>query len=574
MKQKKWQITEPISQEIKDNFPELNPLVLQLLVNRNITTQKEIDEFLGPDYGTHVHDPFLFVDMQKAVERIFTAIETKQKILVYGDYDADGVTSSAIMVSTLQALGGDVDIYIPFRETEGYGLNLEAVKSIAEMGVQLVVTVDCAIANVEEVKALQEQGIDTIVTDHHQEPLELPDAYAIINPNTERESKYPFKSLAGCGVAFKVAQALIDKHTEYDVVSLKEGWEKWLLDLVAIGTVADMMPLVGENRTLVKYGLIVLRKTKRIGIQQLVQNASVELKNLTEQSIGFQIAPRLNAAGRLNHASTAYNLLITESTTEAQELASEVHQTNLQRQRITEDIVKQSLTSIGDPDDPKNEKIMIAVGNDWPTGVVGLAAGRLMNKFDRPVMILSRFNGQIIGSGRSIESFNMIKALQQLDQYLGKYGGHAQACGLTIETEENLEKFIAGIHELAGEITEQDLLPSISIDTQAQIADVNWDMFESLELFEPYGKGNPQPVFCAKDVQVVEVDCVGKDDKHLRMKVTDTSGVVRKVIGFGFGWCKKEINAGDTVNIAFEVDVNEWNGNRELQLKLVDVHKN
>jgi len=303
---KKWKIEKPIEKAVLDKFPEIHPIVLQLLMNRGIDTQEKIDEFLGADYGDDLYDPFLFKEMDRAVKRILQAIEKQENIIVYGDYDADGVSSSAVMMEILQMLGAaHLDIYIPFREKEGYGLNVEAVNEIIKDGANLVVTVDCGISNVEEAKILKDAGVDLIITDHHSEPESLPDAYATINPNVTSKEDYPFGGLTGAGVAYKVAQALVSKHKDYKVKQLEEGAEKWLLDLVAIGTVADLMPVLSENRVLVKYGLIVLEKTKRIGLKKLIESLGNRDATINERMIGWQISPRLNAAGRLNHASVA-----------------------------------------------------------------------------------------------------------------------------------------------------------------------------------------------------------------------------------------------------------------------------
>ena len=330
-----WQVAESLKQKDFDKFPEINPIVLQLLFNRSINNQKRIDQFLNPDYGENLHDPFLFSEMTKAVKRILTAVEKKEKIVVYGDYDADGVCSSTVLAELLRELGDTPEVYIPFRETEGYGLNEEAAKKLAKKGAQLLITVDCGISNKKEVELLKKAGVDVIITDHHHEPLETPEALAILNPNLEKE-KYPFKSLTGCGVAFKLAQAIIQKHKDYKVNQLEEGFEKWLLDVVAIGTIADLQPLLDENRVLVKYGLVVLQKTKRLGLLKLIEKMSKNLTQIDERVVGWQIAPRINAAGRLNHASSAFELLMTDEATQAENLAQELNQTNQERQQITE----------------------------------------------------------------------------------------------------------------------------------------------------------------------------------------------------------------------------------------------
>jgi len=567
---KKWQVAKAIGKTESDKFPEINPVVLQLLFNRGIDSQQKIDEFLNPDYGENLHDPFLFSEMKKAVGRILKAIEDKEKIVVYGDYDADGVTSCALMIELLKNLGSTVDVYIPFRETEGYGLNKEAASELAKKGVQLLITVDCGISNKKEIDLLNKKGVDVIITDHHHEPSEIPNALAVINPNLEKE-KYPFKGLTGVGVAFKLAQAIIQKLPNFKVNQLEAGFEKWLLDLVAIGTIADLQPILGENRVLVKYGLIVLQKTKRLGLLKLIELMSSNLTQVDERVVGWQIAPRLNAAGRLNHASSAYQLLITDDAKEAEKLAKALNQTNQERQQLTEKISGEAKVLLGEV---KEQKILIVVGQNWPTGIVGLVAGRITDEFHRPSLVISRYNGEIIGSGRSIPEFNIIEAIEKVDEHLSRYGGHAQACGFTIKDEENLEKFIARITELAKtELTGKDITPIIKIDMAIRLEDVNWELFDELEKFIPYGEKNPKPIFLASDLTVVEAQTVGQEKKHMRLMVKHTTPIIRKTIGFCFGdWCSR-LKTGDKVDMVFEVDVNEWNGNRELQLKIVDLRK-
>lgn len=568
MLEKKWQQKPNLSTKELQKFPEINYIILQLLYNRGIDTQEKIDQFLLPDYGENLFDPFLFNDMEKAVKRIFKAIEKKEKIVVYGDYDADGVTSSAILVEVLKELGAEIDIYIPFRETEGYGLNIEAAKSLIGVGLKLLITVDCGISNKEEIKILTENKVDVIVTDHHHEPLAIPDAYAILNPHLKKE-KYPFKDLAGCGVAFKLVCGLVLRQKNYKVKQLEEGFEKWLLDLVAIGTVADMQPVLGENRILVKYGLVVLQKTRRLGMLKLIEKMNSNLTQIDERVIGWQISPRLNAAGRLNHASSAYELLITDNLNKAETLAEELNKTNLERQQITEKITAEAKELLGEI---KDKKLLITVGNDWPTGIVGLVSGRITDEFNLPSLVISRYNGEIIGSGRSIPEFNIIEALEDCNDFLRRYGGHAQACGFTLKNEENLSKFEKKMTELANALLKgKNLKPVIEIDANINLEDVNWELFDELEKFKPYGEGNFKPKFLAKNLTVVEAKSIGSQGKHMRLMVKHNTQIIRKTIGFCFGnWCAR-IKAGDKIDMIFEIDANEWNGNRELQLKIVDL---
>ncbi len=564
---KRWVVSPAMPTEFSDKFPEIDPITLQLLYNRGLKTQNQIDEFLYPDYA-NLHDPFLFNDMEKAVKRILQAIEKKEKMVVYGDYDADGVTSSVILMQTLKALGAEVDVYIPYRETEGYGLNKDAAKELVKNQVKVLITVDCGVSNVEEVEILNQGQVDVIITDHHHEPPILPKAFALINPHLEKE-KYPFKDLTGCGVAFKVACALIAKHKEYEVNQLVESWEKLLLDLVAIGTIADLQPILGENRTLVKYGIIILQMTNRLGLREMAKIMSSELRNLDEKSIGWQIAPRLNAAGRMKHASTAYELLITKDQKQAHDLSESLNQTNRERQQITDKIFNEALSSLGEI---KDQKILVAIGQGWATGVVGLVAGRLTDQNNRPSLVVSHFNGEIIGSGRSIEEFNIIEALEECREYLSRFGGHAQACGFTVKDEASLEAFIQKMNTLATKALEgKELLPSLNIEMEVKLEEINWKLQEALEKFEPFGEDNYKPIFLARNVSINEFQAVGTDGKHLRLLVNHHSSAIRKTIGFCFGtWCSK-IKKGDKMDLVFEVDVNEWNGNRELQLKIVDL---
>ncbi len=568
MSEKNWKIKPNLEQTDFDRFPEIYPIIIQLLFNRGIDSQKKIDQFLLPDYGENLHDPFLFNDMKKTVKKIFESIEKKEKIVVYGDYDADGVSSSVILVETLKAFGADVDVYIPFRETEGYGLNIEATKSLVKNKTQLLITVDCGISNKKEIDFLNKNNVEVIVTDHHQEPLELPCAYAILNPHLNQE-KYPFKELAGCGVAYKLVQGLIAGQIDYKVNRIKEGFEKWLLDLVAIGTVADMQPLLDENRVMVRYGLIVLQKTRRIGLLKLIEKMNSNLTQIDERVIGWQISPRLNAAGRLNHASSAYELLITDNLSQAEKFSEELNKTNMERQQITEKITSEARQIIGET---KDKKLLISVGTGWPTGIVGLVSGRITDEFNLPSLVISRYNGQIIGSGRSIPDFNIIEALKKCDVFLSRYGGHAQACGFTLKDEKNLANFIKKIQNLAEkELAGKEIKPAIEIDADISLEDINWKLFDELEKFKPYGEGNPKPKFLARNLTIVEAQSVGQQGKHLRLMVKHNSNIIRKTIGFCFGgWCAK-IKTGGRIDMVFEVDSNEWNGSRELQLKIIDL---
>jgi len=430
---KKWVLAKPISLEFQKKFPEVPNLILQLLFNRGLKQQKQIDAFLNPDYGQDVLDPFLFPDMEKAVERIYQAVANKEKITIHGDYDADGVSSTVLIADILQQLKVDFNIYIPHRDKEGYGLNKKTVNYLAEKKTNLIITVDCAISNYEEVELAKAKGIDVIITDHHSSPPKLPKAFAIINPKVEK-CNYSFQGLSGVGVAFKLAQAVIakDKNNVF-----APGYEKWLLDLVAIGTVADVMPLLEENRALVKYGLIVLNKTRRKGLKALAEKAGVfpvkEKDLINSENIGYVLAPRINAAGRMDHANTAYELLVSDKSQEISELVDNLEKTNQQRQRLTEKIMTEIRSQIKDVD---KEYIIIASGKDWPLGVIGLAAGRIKDEYNRPVLIISKQAKKTVGSGRSIDEFNLIADLGELESYFDTYGGHPGAAGFSLKSKK------------------------------------------------------------------------------------------------------------------------------------------
>lgn len=576
--QKQWIVAEPIPATFRLEHPELPDIVLQLLWNREMRTQRDIDTFLNPDYGRDTHDPFLFRDMERAVERLFQAIATQEKIVIHGDYDADGVSASVILSTTLRALGAVTDIFLPHRETDGYGLNLQNVEKIAAGGARIIITCDCGISNAAEITRAKELGIDVIITDHHQEPKELPkDALAIIHPKIEGET-YPCKTLAGGGVAFKLAQALLKTHAQH-VEQLPNGeshavFEKWLLDMVAISCVADMVPLLGETRTLVKYGLIVLEKTRRVGLQRLMKGAGLLNRDgtlrrtaISAADIGFKIAPRINAAGRMNHASAAFNLLMEEDEERARVMAEEINLNNTARQELTADLTEQARAIIAETKQQQDPLIVI-VGHGWSPGIIGLIASRVKDEFYRPVIVLAEKDGSYTGSGRSTSGFNMIHGLQQIPELFVKFGGHPQACGFTLATDpETLKASLTRIIETQ----ETDHTPTMLVDAEVDLEAVTWDLYDLLERFHPFGIGNPEPCFVARDCEVVHVEPVGVDGKHRRLHVRHRTSMIRKTIGFNCAdWCPA-LAPGDRVDLMFEVSVNEWNGNRELQLKMTDI---
>lgn len=583
----RWEVLPPAPQTFLEEHPELTPVVANLLYHRNITNSEAIDEFLNPDYTQDVHDPYLFRDMDKAVTRIFTALENREKITIHGDYDADGVSASVILSTLFRTLDIVHDVFLPHRETDGYGLNKNTVKLLADQGTKIIITCDCGISNRPEVMLANELGMDVIVTDHHAIPAELPPAHAIIHPKVDGET-YPDKTLAGGGVAFKLAQGILRKHKEANETlpggERHESFEKWLLDMVAIASVADMVPLLGESRTLTKYGLIVLNKTRRVGLQKLLLEARLlnddgtVRKELSADTIGFQIAPRINAAGRMDHANVAYKLLMATDPTEAVDLAFALNQNNTDRQQVTEAITREAIAQIEatQADSP----VLFAIGDDWPLGLVGLIASRLKEKYQKPAIAMSR-GAAIAGSCRSVPGFNMIAAMQEVPDLFLKFGGHPMACGFTLRDPGMYAEFqTAIIAKFTAAMTGQDLTPMVKIDAEITLEDIHWELYDILEKFKPFGQANEKPRYLARGVTVVGLEPVGADGKHLRVMVKHKTPKIRKTIGWnlcsghssGVNWCK-ELKTGDLIDIVFEIDVNEWNGNRELQLTIVDLRK-
>jgi single-stranded-DNA-specific exonuclease len=588
---KKWIIAAPPPQSFFSEHPELPPIAAQLLWNRGVRTQEKIDEFLNPDYIGDLHDPFLFNDMEKAVALIGQAIEKNQRIIVHGDYDADGVCASAIIITALKKLGAtNVGVFIPHREIDGYGLNKNTINFLHKENANLIITCDCGISNTEEVKLAKELGMKVIVTDHHAMPAVFPPADAIIHPLVPTE-KYPDKSLSGGGVAFKLVQGLLKHHgRSHDVLpsgERHEAFEKWLLDLVAISTVGDMVPLIGESRTLVRYGLTVLNKTRNLGLRALLQTASLLDENgkpkrtFDTETISFQVAPRINAAGRMDHANVAFALLMAETAEEAKNFAQQLQKNNTDRQKLTEKLVNEARAQIKETGQDKNPIILVE-GENWSAGILGLVASKIKEEFFKPTLVMGINKELVVGSGRSVPGFNLIGTLQSVPEFFHKYGGHPQACGFSLKSPAVLPEFRSAMIEKAAAGTKDiDLTPQIKIDTEVNLEDVNWKLFDILEKFEPFGSANDEPLYAARGLTIINIDPVGKDNKHLRLMVKHNSHMVRKTIAFGFGdpvkhpsnW-SDSLKPGDKIDLAFSVSVNEWNGNRELQLMVADIQKN
>lgn len=579
---KQWQLKQKAPEEFQKQFPEYLAVVLQLLYDRGLKTAQDISRFFNCDYKTCNYNPFLMKGMRETSRRIFHAIKKQEKVMLVGDYDADGVCGLAILYETLKSLGiKNLDTYIPDREKQGYGLNMEIVQIIADKHYDLVITIDCGISDRQEIEFLSRQKIDTIVIDHHLMPEVLPSATIIVNPKQEGDN-YPFRYLCAAGLAYKLSQALYKNTKEPRQDEIKNGVEKWFLDLVAIATVADVAPLLDENRVFVKYGLYVLSKTRRVGLKELMKVARIKptivdndlvATNLNTYTIGFQLAPRINVASRMDHANTAFKLLTTESKDQAQELALGLERKNKERQMITEKIIKE-IEARPRPSGAEWNKLIFEYGENWPVGVLGIIAGKLAEKHYVPAFILSKKEKTTTGSARSIPPLNITQAIASAKDLLKEHGGHHQAAGLTLKNE-HLEKFKnALIKYINVELKPDDFAPILKADCELAPKDITWALYDEVEKFAPFGEGNPRPKFLIRNLIVKNISVVGNGNKHLKLTLSenrDHSPKFFKAIGFGLGNCSQNIEINNTIDVMAELLIDEWNGNRELQLKIDDL---
>ena len=529
----------------------LGPEAARLLFSRGIKDEDSLSRFLVPSLDD-LHDPYLLHDMDKAVNRIRRAIEQGEFILVYGDYDADGMTSASILKETLEQLGAECLVYLPNRFTDGYGPNASVYKYfIEQQGISLIVTVDNGVAGHEAIDLAQSMGVDVIVTDHHSLPEVLPDAHAIVHPE-HPESDYPFKHLAGCGVAFKLACALLEE------VQVE------LLDLVAIGTIADMVSLTDENRIMVQYGLEVLRNTQRLGLQELFEIAGISSSDLTEETVGFQLAPRLNALGRLDDPNPAIELLTGFDDEEVREIALMIQDKNEERKEIVQAIYEEA-KSLVDP----NKSVQVLAKEGWNPGVLGIVAGRLLEELGQTVIVLNIEDGRAKGSARSIEAVDIFEALNPHRELFIAFGGHAGAAGMTLEAEqldalsEILETYVKdkGI-DAKGKNT-------LYLDEELDLESLSLETVKSFERLAPFGMDNQKPVFYIRDFQVENARSMGAGDSHLKLKISKGNANF-EVVAFGQGSKATEFAQTKQLELAVTLSVNQWNGQTTLQLMMVD----
>ncbi len=552
----RWNLLPPVPDGHPVHNCGFSPLLVQLMYNRGLTDPVQIEAFTKADCSLS-GNPQLLPDIHQAINRIYQGLLSGEKIAVYGDFDVDGITGTAVLVQGLKALGGNITPYIPHRIREGHGLNSAALDYLKSEGMSLVITVDCGVTGISQVKRAKRQGLDIVITDHHTPLGELPDAIAVVDPKRE-DSNYPFNELAGVGVAFKFLEAL------YNGMGKEKQIENYL-DLVALGTVADMMPLLGENRYLVKQGLKVLNTNRRPGIREILALAGINSDNIGTEEISWSLAPRLNAAGRLQHALTSYKLMVTESTEEALELSTVLEEQNAERQKMT----SRSLAKAKEQVQAKGiMPLLIASDPDYPPGIIGLVAGRLSEEFYRPSIVIKVGEKSSNGSCRSIPEFNIINALNECHELMSDFGGHARAAGFTMPTK-NLSKLEEKLNLMAEEqLAGLDLRPKLDIDAEMNLSQLGGDTYQSLQSLAPFGMGNPVPTFVSRSVEVVDCQTMGNNGGHLRLKLRQNN-VNWEAVAFGLGECFKDMHSH--IDIVYNLRLERWRGEERLRLNIQDL---
>lgn len=558
---KRWRVIpadEGCARSLSEQL-HISPILAQLLVHRGITSAECGRHFLY-DSLEQSCDPFLMKGMEKAVQRICRAIEGKEKIIIYGDYDVDGITATSLLYWVLSDLGAEPSFYIPERQSEGYGLNRDAVQHLKDEHTNVLITVDCGISSYDIVDSFR-GDMDIIVTDHHEPPADIPPAYAVLNPKQEG-CAYPFKELAGAGVAYKLCQALWLRLCGESLAGYTE--------IAALGTIADLVPLTGENRIIVRDGLQRMKEGYNTGLQALLAVSGLTPDSISAGRIAFTAAPRLNAAGRISHAEKGVRLLLETDQQKADRIAEELNELNKERQDIEHDIARQAVRQI-EAEKRRDDGVLVAYGQDWHAGVIGIAASRLVEEYYRPSLVISVHDGVGKGSCRSITGFNMYEALQYADDLLIQYGGHPMAAGFSIQAER-IEDFRQRLIDYAAaHMKKEDYVPQLAIDGELQPDDITLSLVSELSQLEPYGMGNSRPVFSLCGCTIDEVRPIGRDKKHLRLVLR--SGKHSRVSGVGWSMAEAcdEIMEGDCVDVAFQLERNEFNGVSSPQLVVQDL---
>ncbi len=539
--------------------------IAEIMVKKGITNHDELEKFVEPSLS-NLRDPFDMLDMEKAVTRIAKAVKNNEKIYIYGDYDVDGVTSTAMLYLFLKEVGADAECYIPNRLEEGYGLNIEAIEEIANNGADLIITVDCGISANVEVARAKELGLDLIITDHHRQAEELPDAYAIVNPQRE-ECTYGFKSLAGVGVAFKLIIALRYTLKNQGFFTQQPPNLRKYLDIVTLGTVADVMPLIDENRVMVKNGLQIMSTDNvRVGISELKQSAAIMSNSIRSSDVSFKLAPRINAMGRLGSSIKSLNLLLTDDRQKARRLAEELDSENNLRREIEADILQETFDTI-EAKGLANNKCIVVMGEDWHPGVIGIVASRVVDRYFRPTIILSTDGEVAKGSARSIPAFHLYNGLDSISELLLSFGGHKHAAGVKL-AHENVEELSRRLNEVANEyLSDEDMIPILNIDAIITPEDINDNMMSWLQKLEPYGAGNKEPLFCMQGVtKFQQPSLIGKERNHLKCYL-EKDGKVFDTIGFNMGAYYDMLLNNELVDVVFTLKHNRRDRHIQLELK-------
>ncbi len=541
------------------NISGFSPLISQLLYNRGLTQPSQVELFIAADKRLS-GDPLLLPDTHQAVARIYQALLSGEKIAIYGDFDVDGITGTALLTKGLTALGGETIPYIPHRLREGHGLNTTALDELQRQGISLVITVDCGITGLAPAKKAKQKGLDLIITGHHAPLDELPPAIAVINPK-RADSDYPLSELAGVGVAFKLLEAL------YQGMGKEELLDE-MLDLVALGTVADMVPLLGENRYLVTQGLKLLNTVPRPGIREMTTLTRLNPGSLSSESISWVLGPRLNAAGRLEHAMTGYKLLITDSPDEAKELAVWLEEKNAERQRLTTRALAKAREQILALPQKGVAPLLIASDKDYPAGILGLVAGKLADEFYRPSIVIRIGEQFSTASCRSIPEFNIILAISECRSFLSHFGGHSQAAGFTLPTK-NLPRLSERLSELAAtQLAGLELCPRLDIDAQVTLSTLSGNTFQTIQKLAPFGKGNPLPTFLSRQVKVADCRLMGNNGAHLRLKL-EQDNIGWDAVAFGLGNRLSEVHSA--IDIVYNLELDQWRGQERLRLNILDL---
>ncbi len=558
---KKWEVKisdDELTNKIANEF-NISKLVARILANKGLKESNEIEVFLNPR-RSDFHDPFLMPDMKIAVDRILKAIETKEKVAIYGDYDADGITSSTVLKRFLSERGLDADIYIPNRLNEGYGLNEKAIKEIAQTNYTLIITVDCGITGNKEIELAKTLKIDTVVTDHHEPTEELPKALAVVDCK-RKDNKYPFSELAGVGVAFKLIQAISIK------LGIREEEYLKYLDLVCVGTISDIVPLKDENRTISKLGLRLVKQTKNIGLKVLLN--SMGYQKIDSNTISFGVAPRINACGRMGHEKEALELFLTNSVQEAEKITQRLNEYNLERQQIEKRIFDE-VEEIIQKSEEKNLPCIVLEKENWHHGVIGIVSSKITDMYFKPSILMSIEGDIAKGSGRSIPGFDLHEALENCKEEIEQFGGHSMAVGVTVK-RANFDKFKNKFEEYAREKDISKITPILNIDEKITLKDITIKDIRDLELLEPFGEGNKPPIFQINNVKIDSIRSLSQG-KHLKMEIKDQNSSIQ-AIGFNLGNLANDYKIEDKINIAGTLEINNYNGRENIQINIRDVMK-